>query len=317
MSVTQLPEPLLVSLGSPAAPARSRNKRHDGRSAAIMVFPNLAMFTIFIVVPVLGGLYLSFTSWDITNGLPKWIGLANYRQMLHDPLVWQAAETTLKFIAFGVVPTVIISLWLAMLINFRFRFFTVVRSLYLIPAAMSFAASAVVWRYIFQDGPGYGILDYVITKFGVTNPPDWLASTTWALPALDIITIWLSLPIATVLYLAALQRIPDSLIEASTLDGCGPIRRIRYIIWPGVRYMTPLVAIVALLSFTNGSFDLVRILTQGDPIGATQTLIYYIYFESFNFGAWGYAAALSILQVVIIAGILLILRGLSALVNRW
>ena len=223
------------------------------------------MFSLFIIVPILGGLYLSFTSWDITNGLPKWIGLANYRQMFHDPAVWQASLTTLKFIAFGVIPTVIISLWLAMLINFRFRLFTVVRSLYLIPAAMSFAASAVVWRYIFQDGPGYGILDYIITKLGVSNPPDWLASTTWALPALDIITIWLSLPIATVLYLAALQRIPDSVIEASTLDGCGPVRRIRYIIWPGVRYMTPLVAIVALLSFTNGSFDLVRILTQGDP----------------------------------------------------
>ena len=81
--------------------------------------------------------------------------------------------------------------------------------------------------------------------------------------------------------------------------------------------MTPLVAIVALLSFTNGSFDLVNILTQGDPINATQTLIYYIYFESFDFGAWGYAAALSVLQIVIIAGILLVLRGLSALVNRW
>jgi multiple sugar transport system permease protein len=317
MSVTQLPDPLLVSLNTPAAPARPRRRRRDGRWAAVLVFPNMAMFTVFIVVPVLGGLYLSFTSWDITNGLPKWIGLTNYRQMFHDPAVWQASETSLKYIAFGVIPTMIISLWLAMLINFRFRFYTLVRSLYLIPAAMSFAASAVVWRYIFQDGPGYGILDFVISKFGVSNPPDWLASTTWALPALDIITIWLSLPIATILYLAALQRIPDSVIEASTLDGCGPVRRIRYIIWPGVRYMTPLVAIVALLSFTNGSFDLVNILTKGDPIGSTQTLIYYIYFESFGLGFWGYAAALSILQIVIIAGILLILRGLSSLVNRW
>ena len=317
MSVTQLPDPLVVSLNTPATVARPPKLRRDGRWAAILVLPNLAMFTVFIVVPVLGGLYLSFTTWDITNGFPKWVGLANYRQMFHDPVVWQASETTLKYIAFGVIPTMIISLWLAMLINFRFRFYTVVRSLYLIPAAMSFAASAVVWRYIFQDGPGYGILDFIISKFGISNPPDWLASTTWALPALDIITIWLSLPIATILYLAALQRIPDSVIEASTLDGCGPIRRIRYIIWPGVRYMTPLVAIVALLSFTNGSFDLVNILTKGDPIGSTQTLIYYIYFESFGLGFWGYAAALSILQIVIIAGILLILRGLSSLVNRW
>ena len=316
MSVTQLPEPLLPIVGAPAAQTRRRNKRGDGRAAAVMIFPNMAMFTIFIIVPVVGGLLLSFTTWDITNGFPKWVGLANYRQMIHDPLVWEAVNTTLKFIAMGVLPTVVISLWLAMLINFRFRLFSVVRSLYLIPAAMSFAASAVVWRFIFLDGPGYGVVDYVISKFGVT-PPDWLASTTWTLPALDIIGIWLSLPIATILYLAAMQRIPDSLIEAAKLDGAGPFRRVRYVIWPGVRYMTPLVAIIALLAFTNGSFDLVNILTKGQPLYTTQTLIFYIFEQSFALGYWGYAAALSVLQIAIIAGILFALRALSALVNRW
>jgi multiple sugar transport system permease protein len=287
----------------------------DGRAAALLIGPNLVLFSVFVGIPVLGGLGLSFTTWDITNGLPKWVGLANYRRMFADPLVGQAVVVTLKFIAFGVVPTVFISLGLAMLINFRFRFVSVVRSLYLIPAAMSFAASAVVWRYIFLDGPGYGVLNYLISLFGVT-PPDWLASTTWSLPALDIIAIWLSLPTATVLYLAALQRIPDSLIEASALDGAGPFRRVRYIIWPGVRYMTVLVAIVALLSFTNGSFDLVNILTKGDPINATQTLIYYIYVNAFSFGFFGYAAALSVLQIALVAGILIGLRLFSQLVKQ-
>ena len=204
---------------------------HNRLAGLILIGPNLALFSVFVLVPIVGGLLLSFTTWDITNGLPKWVGLANYHRMFADPLVWQAVLTTLKFILFGVVPTVFIALGLAMLINVRFRFVGAVRSLYLIPAAMSFAASAVVWRYIFLDGPGFGVLDYVISRFGVT-PPDWLASPTWALPALDIITVWLSLPAATVLYLAALQRIPDSLIEAAALDGAGPIRRARHVIWP-------------------------------------------------------------------------------------
>jgi len=282
-----------------------------------MIAPNAIMFAIFIAVPVVGGLLLSFTTWDITNGFPKWVWFANYQKMIHDPLVWQSVETTLKFIVFGVLPTVIISLFLAMLINFRFRLVGAVRSLYLIPAAMSFAASAVVWRILFQDGPGYGVIDYVITLFGVKTPPDWLASSTWALPGLDIITIWLSLPIATVLYLAALQRIPLSVVEAATLDGAGSMQRVRYIIWPGVRYMTVLVAIVALLAFTNGSFDLVNILTKGDPIYATQTLIYYIFVNGFSYGLFGYAAALSILQIVLIGGILVLLHLISKLVSRW
>jgi ABC-type sugar transport system permease subunit len=311
-----MPDLSLVNIGSPVARLRARSSRRDGLAAAVLIGPNLILFTIFVLVPVVGGLLLSFTTWNITNGWPKWVGLQNYRMMRDDPLVWESVKTTLKFIALGVVPTVFISLGLAMLINFRFRFVSVVRSLYLIPAAMSFAASAVVWRYLYLDGPGYGVINYVISLFGVT-PPDWLASTTWTLPALDIITIWLSLPIATVLFLAALQRIPDAVIEAATLDGAGPIRRVRYIIWPGVRYMTPLVTIIALLAFTNGSFDLVNILTKGNPLYTTQTLIFYIFQQSFALGYWGYAAALSVLQIAIIGGILGLLRVIAGLASRW
>jgi multiple sugar transport system permease protein len=307
-------DPVAVNITSPPLRARSRTRR-DGRAAAVMIAPNILLFGVFIVIPVVSGLLLSFTTWNITNGWPKWVGLANYRQMHDDPLVEEAVKTTLKFILFGVVPTVFISLGLAMLVNFRFRFVAAVRSLYLIPAAMSFAASAVVWRYLYLDGPGYGVINYVISKFGVT-PPDWLASTTWTIYALDIITIWLSLPIATVLYLAALQRIPISVVEAATLDGAGPFQRARYIIWPGVSYMTPLVAIIALLSFTNGSFDLVNILTKGGPLYSSQTLIYYIYVNGFGYGLFGYAAALSVLQIVVVGGILVVLRLLSRLINR-
>ena len=91
---------------------------------------------------------------------------------------------------------------------------------------------------------------------------------------------------------------------------------MRHIIWPGVRYMTVLVAIVALLSFTNGSFDLVQILTKGQPIYATQTLIYYIYIQAFDYGDYGYAAALSVLQIALIGGILVMLRLLSKVASR-
>ena len=180
--------------------------------------PNLLMFTVFVGIPIIGGLALSFTNWDLT-GLPQWAGLANYKEMFSDPLVGMAVKTTLKFLVLGVVPTVIISLGLAMLINFQFRFVGVVRSLYLIPAAVSFAASALIWQFIFRPG-NQGLLDYVLSLFGIPGP-GWLSSTTWALPALDIITIWLALPTATILYLAALQRIPDSVIEAAMLDGAG------------------------------------------------------------------------------------------------
>jgi multiple sugar transport system permease protein len=303
----------LAQISPASPPAAARRSRRDGRAAMVFIAPNLVLFTVFVGIPIVGGLLLSFTNWDLT-GLPQWAGLANYRAMFADPLVGMAVKTTLTFLILGVVPTVVLSLGLAMLINVRFRFVAVVRSLYLIPAAVSFAASALIWQFIFRPGQ-QGLLDYLLSLVGITGP-DWLSSTTWALPALDIITIWLALPTATILYLAALQRIPDSLIEAATLDGAGLLRRVRYIIWPGVRYMTVLVAIVALLAFTNGSFDLVNILTRGQPIYATQTLIYYIYYTAFTNGEFGYAAALSVLQIALIGGLLLSLRLLTKLVRR-
>ncbi len=312
MVVLPTSDPAPVAAASLAAPGRARRRRRDGRAAALFLAPNVVLFTIFVGIPIVGGLLLSLSNWDLT-GLPHWAGLANYRAMFADPLVGMAVTTTLKFLVIGVVPTVALSLGLAMLINVRFRFVAVVRSLYLIPAAVSFAASALIWQFIFRPGQ-QGLLDYLLSLVGITGP-DWLSSTTWAIPALDIITIWLALPTATVLYLAALQRIPDSLIEAAMLDGAGPWRRLRYIIWPGVRYMTVLVAIVALLAFTNGSFDLVNILTRGQPIYATQTLIYYIYYTAFTNGEFGYAAALSVLQISLVGGLLGALRLLTLLVR--
>jgi multiple sugar transport system permease protein len=281
----------------------------DRAAAYGLLAPNLILYTVFIVVPVLLALGLSFTSWNLV-GAPQWVGLANYKAMVNDPAVPQAIETTMIFLVFGVVPTVVLGLLLAILVNVQFRFVGVVRTLYFVPAVVSFAASAILWQWIYR--PGQGFLDYALKKVGIDGPA-WLSNTHTALFALDIIAIWLSLPTAILLYLAALQRIPKHVIEAAMLDGAGAFTRLRKIIWPGVRNMTILVVIVAIIAFTNSSFDLVNILTQGGPINATSTLIYYIYYAAFNNVQLGYAAALSVLQIALFAAIL----GLLALARRF
>lgn len=282
--------------------------RDRGPAFAILA-PNLILFTIFIIVPVILGVLLSFTDWDLT-GFPRWVGLANYQQMLQDPMVPQSILTSLLFLVFGVVPTVVLGLVLAVLSNVRWRYIGVIRTLYFVPAVVSFAASAVLWNWLYQ--PGRGILDYLLHVAGIPGPA-WLANTHTALIALDIVGIWLSLPVATLLYLAALQRIPEQVIEAATLDGAGALQRLRYIIFPGVRNITVVVVIVAVLAFTNGSFDLVNILTQGGPINATTTLIYYIYFIAFDNIQLGYAAALSVLQLAIFLVLLIVLGAIRRL----
>jgi ABC-type sugar transport system permease subunit len=279
----------------------------DGRAAVFMLGPNVVLFTVFVGVPIVLAFALSFFAWDL-NGAPTWVGLANYTAMFKDPLVGISVKNTLYFVAMGVIPTVFISLGLAMLINFQFRGVTIVRSLYLIPAAVSLAASAVIWQYIYE--PKFGLLSYVFNEVGIAPPSQgFLFTPGWALPSLDVVCIWTTLPIGVLLYLAALQRIPESVIEAATLDGAGWFRRTRYVIWPGVSNMTLLVAIISLIAFTASGFDLVNILTKGQPIYGTETLIYYVYYSAVTNSQWGYAAALSVLQFVIIVGILAILAA--------
>ena len=275
----------------------------DWLPASLMLAPNLILFTIFVAVPILLGFAISFTNWDLASP-PQWVGLANYRELFHDPAVPQAIETTLQFLLFGVVPTVVLGLLLAILVNVQFRGVAIVRTLYFIPAVISFAASAVLWQWIYR--PGLGILDYTLHEVGIIGPA-WLSNLNTALPALDLVAVWLAVPTAILLYLAALQRIPPEVLEAAMLDGAGIYRRFRHVILPGVRNMTILVVIVSIVVFANGSFDLVNIMTQGGPVNNTTTLIYYIYYVGFNNDQFGYAAALSVLQLFLLAGILAVL----------
>ena len=272
----QLASETVIGTGS-ASNARlvgkDKSANRDWLPAVGLIGPNIAMYTVFISIPILFAIFLSFTTWGLV-GAPHFVGLANYREMFNDPMVLTSIVTTLLFLAFGVIPTVVLGLLLAMLINYPVRFITALRTLYFVPAVVSFAASAVLWNWIYR--PGEGVLDFLLYKVGIVGPA-WLGNTRTALPALAIINIWLSLPVATILYLAALQRIPEALIEAAMLDGAGAFRRLRYIIVPGIRNMTILVAIVEILSFSNGSFDLVNIMTAGGPVNAT-TYFHILYF---------------------------------------
>jgi multiple sugar transport system permease protein len=292
---------------------RDARPNRDWLAALGLLGPNLVLFTVFIIVPFLLAIAISFSDWDLT-GFPQFVGLANYRRMFGDSMLWQSIKTTLMFLVMGAVPTVVLGLLFAMLVNIRVRFIASIRTLYFIPAVVSFAASAVLWQWIYR--PGQGVLDFLLYKVGIVGPA-WLSDQTTALPALAIVSIWLTLPIATILYLAALQRIPESVIEAATLDGAGALARLRFVIWPGVRTMTLLVAIVAILAFTNSSFDLVNILTQGGPINATYTLIYYIYYLAFSPPPQlGYAVAISLVQLFLFVVLVATCRGLGKVLSR-
>jgi multiple sugar transport system permease protein len=287
-------------------------KRRGWGWIAIFVAPNLALFTIFIIAPIVMAFGLSVFAWDIISP-PTFVGFANFAAIPGDARAVSSIVKTLYLVAIGVAPTVAVSFLLAVLINAQFPGIRVIRTFYLMPLVISFVGSAVLWRYIFD--PRFGPINIALSWLGVEGPA-WLQSTSWAMPAVAIVVIWLRFPLGLLLYLAALQAISPSMIEAATMDGAGAWRRMLHIIWPNVRPVTFLVTIVTLRGVLFDSFDVVQVMTNGGPINSTDILIKYIYDVAFSQLKLGYASALSTVLLLIVAPLAFLIAAPRSLGGR-
>jgi multiple sugar transport system permease protein len=269
----------------------------------IFLAPNIVLFTTFVIAPMIIAFGLSLFSWDLVSA-PRFVGLANFLAIPYDPRAINSIVRTAYLIAIGVIPTVIVSFLLAVLINTKIPGIRVIRTIYLLPLVISFVASAVLWRFIFDDH--FGPINTILSWFGVAGPA-WLKSTTWSMPAVAIVVIWLRFPLGMLLYLAALQSINPNLLEAAQLDGANAWQRLRYIIWPSLRPVTFLVTIITLRGILFDSFDVIQVMTGGNPVGSTDILIKYIYDVAFSQLDMGYASALATALFIIVAALTLIL----------
>lgn len=286
-----------------AAPRRRVSSRTDSPFwAALFVGPNVILFAIFIVIPIIAAFALSLYDWNLIAE-PRFIGFRNYADILNDSRAVNAVWKTVYLVFLGVVPTVILSFLIAVLINTTFPGYTVFRTMYLLPIVISFVASAVLWRFIYD--PRVGPIAELLNVFGIAGP-NWLKDTTWALPAISMVIVWLRLPLGIILYLAALQQINPQLMEAAEIDGAGPWAKLRHIIWPNVMPVTLLVLVLTLRGIIFDSFDVVQVMTGGGPLNSTDILIRYIYDVAFSQLRLGYASALSTVLFIVVAILALI-----------
>lgn len=270
---------------------------------ALFVGPGFALFSLFILAPIVMAFGLSLFSWDLISS-PRFVGLANFLAIPGDARAVNSIVRTGYLILIGVVPTVIVSFLLAALVNARFPGIRVIRTVYLMPLVISFVASAVLWRYIFD--PHFGPINTVLGLFGISGPP-WLQSTGWSMPAVAVVIVWLRFPLGMLLYLAALQSINPALLEAAELDGASVWQKLRLVVWPSVRPVTFLVAVITLRGVLFDSFDVIQVMTAGGPIGSTDILIKYIYDIAFSQLKLGYASALATALLLMVAVFALIL----------
>jgi multiple sugar transport system permease protein len=289
--------------------AGTRKQAHANRLAAIgFLAPNLIAYTLFIVIPALTGIALGFFKWDLFT-TPEWVGLRNYERLLHDPKLVEALTHTAEFVLLGVIPTILLGFVLAVLVNWRLRTVAALRVLYLLPMTVSTAVAGVLWSFLFS--PDFGMVNEVLGVVGISGPA-WLGSTTWALPALTIVLIWLSLPLVIILYLAGLQRVPVEIYEAAQLDGAGVWTRMWKITWPNVTTTTALITALELLQFLGTPFEVALIMTAGGPLDSTTSMSLYAYKVAFEQSDIGYASVVSMVQfvllLVIVAAVWMVLR---------
>jgi multiple sugar transport system permease protein len=278
---------------------RRRRIRWRDLEGYAFLAPSFAGFAVFVLLPVVAALLISFTDWNLLSP-PRWVGLRNYQQILgSDSLFRQVFRNTLVFTAGTVPARVILSLLLAVLLNQAVRGISLFRTAYFLPVVAPVVATALVWAWIF-DG-NFGLLDFLLQRAGVHNPPNWLASTRWALPAIMIFSVWKNVGFTSIIYLAGLQAIPHELYEAASVDGAGKLASFWYVTVPMVSPTTFFVLVISVI-FAFQVFEESFVMTSGGPANATNTIVFDIYQTGFKYFSMGTASALAwILFAVLIA----------------
>lgn len=279
----------------------------EARAGFLFVLPWLIGLVAFRAYPVIATFYFSFTDYNIVQP-PNWVGLQNYRTMLtDDPAFTTAVRNTLYYALISVPLQLIVALVLALILNLRAKGIGAYRTLFYVPALVPPVASTMIFVLMFNSGHGL-----VNTLLGMVGLPavGWLTDPTWSKPVLIILSLW-GVGAQALIFLAGLQEIPRTLVEAATIDGAGPWQRFRHVTLP---LLSPVLlfnlVIGVIYSFQVFAQALVVGGTNGDPLDSTLMLLVVIYRDAFRYFQMGYASALTVvLFLAVLAVTLLVLRS--------
>lgn len=286
-----------------------KNNRKNTAIAWLFITPSYFPLIAFLILPMVAAVVLSFTKWDLLTPA-KWIGIENYRELIHDKSFYSSLGNTLYFIA-GYLPIVyILGLIAALALNNKFRGSGIVRAAYFLPVVTSWVIVALLWKWILN--PSGGLVNSLLSIFGIQGP-GWWTSPKWAMLSVIIASAWKDLGYVMLILLSGLQAIPQEYAEAAALDGATRWQILRKITFP---LLTPSTFFVIVISLINNFqvFDQFWVMTDGGPEGATTVILHEIVANSFNYGRMGYASAMSMVLFLIILSITLIQMRLQ---KRW
>lgn len=273
----------------------------EARAAWWLLSPALGAIGLFFALPLIAALFLSLTDFDLYGiadlGTVRFVGLANYVDLLGDGRFWRAVRNTLVFAILGGPATIAAALLGAVLVDSKLaRFRGLFRTVYFAPVVTTLVAAAVVWRAFLH--PTFGPLNRILSAFGVPAI-DWLGNPRWATVAIVSLSVWRTFGYCLVIFVAGLQSIPVSLYEAARLEGAGPWRLLIDITLPLLRPTTFFVAVITSVGLFQ-IFAEPYVITRGGPLEATTSLALLMYEQGFRWWSLGRAAAIAFLLFLLI-----------------
>jgi multiple sugar transport system permease protein len=292
MSVGALQEVL-----TPIAPRARRRARALPRPLVpyALLAPAAALLAAFVVVPALLAFALALYDWDVLAGVTTFVGLDNYARVLGSHELLNAVKNTLLYALMTVPTTLGLGLAVALAIDALAHGRAFWRAVYFLPVASTLVAMAVVWRWLFY--PESGFVDVVLG--GLAGVDGWLTSTSLALPALAVVGNWQGVGFAAVIFLAGLSGVPRHLLEAARLDGAGAWQRFRHVLVPALGPATVFAAIIATTSALR-VFEQVQVMTEGDPLGSTETLTFLLWRRGIDYLDLGGGAVVTVVLFVVV-----------------
>jgi multiple sugar transport system permease protein len=291
--------------------ARKGSGQRDDLAAYLFLAPYLVLFLVFVIAPIVLGLWISLHSWNFTLPTKPFVGLDNYKDLLSpgsvtfDPF-WDSMKATAIFTVLSVPLLLVVPLAVALIMNLKFRGRTLVRAIFFTPYVLGVAVIGLLWRFLLDTN--IGAVNYLLGLVGLPDDVAWLGSLPAAWVALVGVTVWWTLGFNAVIFLAGLQDIPGELYEAAKLDGASPWQTFINVTLPGLRPVTIFVLMITIIASAN-MFGQSFVMTEGAPGDQTRTAIYYIAQQGLRDFQMGEAAAASwILTLFLMALSILVFR---------
>jgi ABC-type sugar transport system permease subunit len=261
--------------------------------------PAVGLFAVFFIYPFFFSVFISFNDWNLMTGATSWVGFANYRRLLTDPVFLRVLGNTFLYVAVQTPVSIFFGLVFALLIEGSGRMQTSYRVIFFIPVVISVSAASLSFFTMFNSI--HGPINQILADIGIDGP-NWLNQTRGAMAAILIVGVWQSFGYNVILFMSGLKQIDRRYYEAAAIDGAGPLRRIFAITIPLLSPVTLFVFVMTTL-FSFQVFATVQILTGGGPNNATNVWVYYIWREAFRFFDTGVASAAATLLFLLMLSV--------------